>query len=134
VNGTQFLSAGSYAFFCSVHGSSMSGTLNVTGTPLAKPAVALKVRSKSLDQALRKDEVKVKATITGGSGQEAAAVDLRLGKKKIGVTQTTTTTRVLKIPLTSKGQNLLEDRSSAKLKAGATIEFGDPASAKGTLK
>ncbi len=37
VNGTQYLAAGDYAFYCGVHGVSMSSTLHVTGTPLARP-------------------------------------------------------------------------------------------------
>jgi plastocyanin len=134
VNGTQYLALGTYPFFCSVHPSEMSATLNVnSGTPLPRPDVELKVKTKSLAQALRKAEVKVKVTITGGSG-ETAQVDLKLGKKKIGISSATNTTKTLKIALTNKGHNALEDKASAKVKATAAIDFGEPDTAKGTLK
>src|SRR4051794_34349683 len=47
VQGTQFLTAGTYTFFCSVHPSTMQATLNVTsnGTPQARPSAQLSVRS-----------------------------------------------------------------------------------------
>lgn len=134
VNGTQYLALGSYPFICTVHPSTMSATLNVNaGTPLPRPDVELKVKTKSLDQALRKAEIKVKVTITGGSGEQAE-VDLRLGKKKIGITSTTNTTKVLKIALTKKGRRALEKKDKAKVKATASIDFGEPATAKRKLK
>src|SRR3954454_18257550 len=39
VDGTQYLAAGDYAFFCSVHPTTMSGTVHVTGNgaPQARP-------------------------------------------------------------------------------------------------
>jgi hypothetical protein len=134
VNGTQYLTLGSYAFICTIHPSTMQAGLNVNaGTPLPRPEVALKVKTTKLDQAVRRSEVKVKATITGGTGEEAT-VNLKLGKKTIGVAESTTITRVLKIELTRKGERRLEDRNRAKVKAEATIDFGSPVRAKGTLR
>ena len=133
VNGTQYLALGSYPFVCTVH-PGMSSSLNVNaGAPLARPAVELKVKSRSLDQVVRKKAVKVKATVTGGQG-EGAEVNVLLGKRTIGIAREAFSTGVLKIRLTGKGHSRLENRGKAKIRAEATIEFGDPASAKRKLK
>jgi plastocyanin len=133
VDGSQYLPLGSYSFNCTVHPGMVSG-LNVdAGSPLPRPEVKLKVKTRSLAQAVKKAEVKVKVTISGGSG-EAAEVDLRLGKRRIGVTSSASRTSTVKIALTKKGRSALERRNKAKVKAGATIDFGSPARAKRTLK
>jgi plastocyanin len=132
VNGTQYLFQASYPFTCTIH-FGMNGTLNVNaGSPLPRPEIALKFKTKSLEQALRKDEVKVKATINFNIGEEAK-VDLRLGKKALGSARTTSP-GVLKIKLTKKGQAALESKSKATVTASASIDFGSPAKAKATLK
>lgn len=133
VNGSQYAEAGSYPFLCTIHPATMTGTLNVAGTPLPRPAVSLKIKSRRLAQVVKKRAVKVKTTIDGGQG-EAAEVNVKLGKKTIGIAKSTTSTGVLKIKLTRKGQRRLENRGKAKLRAEATIDFGSPASAKRVLK
>ena len=133
VPGTQYLSLGAYSFICTVH-SGMAGTLNVNlGVPKPRPTITLKVKTKSLAQAVKKAEVKVKVTITGGSGEEAE-VKLKLGKKAIGVPTAVTASRTVKIALTNKGHSALEKKEKASVKAEASIEFGGPATAKGSLK
>jgi plastocyanin len=133
VNGTQYLALGSYAFICTVHPATMAANLNVNaGTPLPRPGVSLKVKTSDLDQAVRQRAVKVKVTITGGSGEEAE-IGLKLGKKTIG-SGATNATKKLKIKLTKKGRAALAKKDKAKVKAAATIDFGAPATAKGTLK
>jgi len=132
VNGTQYIGAGGHAFLCTIHPSTMQGTLNVSGTPLARPELKAKVKSKSLDQAVGQSAVKVKVTITGGSG-ERAEVDLKLGKKKIGGAATRKT-KTVKVKLTKKGRRLLAKKNKAKVKAEASIDFGSPAKASRVLK
>jgi len=133
VNGTQYAAIGAYPFSCTIH-PGMNSSLNVNaGAPLARPDVELAVKTKSLKQALKKAEVKVRATITGGSGEQAD-IDLKLGKKKIGIGTATTSTKVLKIALTKKGHSALERKTKATVTATAAIEFGEPDTAKGKLK
>jgi plastocyanin len=52
VNGTDKLGAGSYAFFCTIHPTTMNGTLTVAGDPVApdttQPTVDARVDSGSL--------------------------------------------------------------------------------------
>ena len=132
VNGTQYLPLGTYAFSCTVH-PGMNSSLNVNaGIPKQLPTVALKVKTKSLDQALKKG-VKVEVTITGGSGEQAE-VTLKLGNKVIGGPATTTATGTVKMKLNKKGKSAFAKKDKAKVTAAAAIDFGAPASAKSTLK
>src|SRR5215203_2999418 len=56
VDGTQYLSTGDYAFFCTVHPTTMNGTLHVTGggTPVARPSATLKLKSRKISKAIKK--------------------------------------------------------------------------------
>ena len=133
VNGTQYLGTGSYAFICTIHPATMSGTLNVAGTSLARPELSLEVKSGKLARVLRSGEVKVKAKVSGGSGEEAE-VTAAVGKREIAKPKSTARTRVLKLKLTKQGRELLAKRGKAKVKARGSIEFGSPATAKRVLK
>ena len=133
VNGTQYVGPGSYSFICTIHPATMQATLNVAGTPLARPELSLKVKSGNLAQALRSGEVKVEAKVSGGSGEEAE-VTAQLGKREIAKPKSTSRTRALKLKLTKKGRKLLAKRGKAKIKARGSIEFGSPATAKRVLK
>jgi plastocyanin len=133
VPGTQYLGLGSYPFICTIH-AGMAATLNVNaGAPLPRPAVRVKLKTKSIDQALGSGEVKVKATITGGSGEEAV-VSLKLGKRRIASPEEASRTKTLKLELSSKGKRALEKRAAAKLRVEARIDFGSPARATGKLR
>jgi plastocyanin len=128
VNGTQFLPAGGYPFFCSVHGASMSGTLNVTGTPLARPMAGIKILSKKLDQVVSSGRLKVQIT-------SASAVDLvaKLGAKTIASANPAGSATVL-MKVTRSGKSALAKKSSAKVAVTGTVEFGDPVTVKRKLK
>jgi len=133
VNGTQYLDRGVYPFFCSIH-DGMTSTLNVnSGTPLPRPELRLKLKTKDLDRVVRKGALRVKAAITGGSGEEAE-VEVRLGKKRLAKTGSTRRSKVLKLRLTKKGRAALAKRAKAKLKLLGTIEFGEPERAKAKLR
>src|SRR5205814_419428 len=56
VSGTQYLTTGTYTFFCSVHPSTMQATLVVGpgGTPQARPHADLSLRTKKLSKARKK--------------------------------------------------------------------------------
>src|SRR3954452_19844257 len=56
VDGTQYLGAGNYTFFCTIHPSTMQATLHITGngTPQARPSATLGVKGKSLSKAIKK--------------------------------------------------------------------------------
>src|SRR6266508_3159973 len=83
VQGTQFLSAGNYSFFCSVHPSTMQATLQVTGNgmPQARPSAQVSVRSKKLAKASKKG---ILVAITATAKVDGASLVAKLGKTTIG--------------------------------------------------
>src|SRR3954471_4485508 len=56
VDGTQYLTAGTYTFFCTIHPTEMQATLVVTsnGTPQARPTASLTSKTKTISKALKK--------------------------------------------------------------------------------
>ncbi len=130
VNGTQYLSAGSYPFICTIH-PSMQATLNVTGTGLPRPTVDLVVTSRKLSKVVRKGKLAVKATTTGSP---EVALSAALGKRPIagGNLPAGATTAVLK--LNKAGRQALADKEKATIKVTGTIDFGAADTAKAKLK
>ena len=134
VNGTQYLAPGSYPFICTIHPTTMTGDLIVgTGTPLARPAVAVKILDKKLQTVLKNKKLKVKLTATGSGN---VPVDAFLGKKTItSRTQVDAPgSTVLKLPLTTKGRKALAKKAKAKVTVKSSIDFGSPVQASAKLK
>jgi plastocyanin len=131
VNGTQYLSAGSYSFFCTIHPDTMQATLNVTGTGLPRPTVDVAVSSRKLSKVLKKGKLAVKVATTGAPEVALAAV---LGKRTIatGTVRAGGTTAGLK--LTKSGRQALAGKDKATVKVTGSIEFGVPDTAKAKLK
>jgi plastocyanin len=135
VNGTQHLSTGAYPFFCTVHPTTMQGTLQVTGagTPQARPSATLKLRTKTISKAVKKGlSVAVNASTNVGGAELVA----KLGKATIGRTSTSLApgqqTKVVK--LSKSGKSKLGAKGKATVKVTANIPFGSPATAKAKLK
>jgi len=137
VDGTQYLSSGSYQFMCTIH-QGMNATLQVGpgGTPAARPQVALKVLSPSLRSVTGSGKLKVKVTATTPSTGVvvAAKKGAKTLTKSAHVDLPGGTSRTLKLALTSGGRKALGDVSRASVKALATVSFGSTATAKKTLK
>ncbi|HEX2360009.1 MAG TPA: hypothetical protein VHH72_09360 [Solirubrobacterales bacterium] len=130
VRGTQYLPLGSYPFSCTIH-LGMNSTLDVnSGTPQPRPTVAVKLTSTKLAKVVAKRKVATKVTLTG---TEAATVTVRLGKKQLG-TATTAKSGGLPVKLSAKNAAALGAKRKAKLKLEASVDFGSPAKASGTLK
>jgi plastocyanin len=135
VNGTQYLSSGDYPFFCTVHPTTMQGTLRVTGAgaPQTRPGATLKLRTKTISKAIKKGLLVAVNATTQVSGVELTA---KLGKATLGKTTTSlaagTQTKTLK--LTKAGKSKLSAKGKATVKVTADIPFGAPATAKTKLK
>jgi len=134
VDGTQYLSTGDYAFFCTVHPTTMNGTLHVTGggTPVARPSATLKLKSRKISKALKKGlQVAVNAS-TKIDGVELLA---KLGKTTIGKATVSLAAgpQVDVVKLNKAGKSKLRGKSSAKVSVTASIPFGSPASTKAKL-
>jgi plastocyanin len=135
VNGTQYLGSGDYAFFCSVHPSTMNATLRVTGagSPVPRPQATLAPKGKSLAKALKQG---IKLAVTATSSANDVTFAAKLGKATIGRTTTSLVagaqTKVVK--LSKAGKSKLRGKSKATVTISAEIPFGPPASAKVKLK
>jgi plastocyanin len=141
VDGSQYLTTGSYEFYCSIH-SFMRGQLNVTanGTPVPRPGggedrvppdLSIALRRASLRKLVRSKRIVVRTSL-----DEAATLKLR-GVLKRGRRRATIATRTLRLDrsgtravslrLTRGGRKLLRGRSSAliEVRARATDAAGN---------
>lgn len=134
VQGTQYLSAGDYAFFCTVH-LNMVATLHVTsnGTPQARPSASLTVRSRKLSKVSKKG---LQVAITASTKVDGASLVAKLGKATIGKANGVSLSsgqQFATVKLSKAGKNKLKNKSKASVTVTASIPFGSPASGKAKL-
>jgi plastocyanin len=134
VDGTQYLSSGNYAFLCTVHPTTMNGTLSVTGagTPLSRPQAALSLKSKSLAKAIKKG---ILVSIEASTKIDGVTLTAKLGKATIGKATVSLAAGAQAdlVKLSKAGKSKLRARDTAKVTVTAEIPFGSPASAKAKL-
>jgi plastocyanin len=135
VQGTQYLSAGSYTFFCSVHPTTMQATLVVTGngTPQPRPSATLSVRSKKISKVSKKGLL---VAINATAKVDDVSLVAKLGKATIGKVDGLSLSsgqQFAKLKLTKSGKHKLASKSKASVTVTAAIPFGAPASAKTKL-
>jgi plastocyanin len=135
VQGTQYLSAGSYTFFCSVHPSTMQATLQVTGngTPQARPSATLSLRSKKISKVAKKG---VLVAINASAKVDGVSLTAKLGKTTIGKVDGLSLAagqQFATVKLTKAGKSKLSKKSKASISVTADIPFGSPASGKAKL-
>ena len=135
VQGTQYLSAGTYTFFCTVHPTTMQATLVVdpNGTPQARPSATAKVRTKTISKAVTKG---LQVSVTASTQVNGATVTAKLGKATIGkkTASLSAGAQTVKVKLSKSGKSKLTKKSSAKVSVTADIPFGAPAKANANLK
>jgi plastocyanin len=135
VQGTQYLSAGTYTFFCTVHPTTMQATLVVTGngTPQARPSASLTVRSRKLSKVSKKG---LQVAITASAKVDGASLVAKLGKATIGKADGLSLSsgqQFATVKLSKAGKNKLKNKSKASVTVTASIPFGSPASGKAKL-
>ena len=135
VDGTQYLPAGDYPFFCTVHPTTMQGTLHLTGngTPQARPAATVTLRTKTISKAIKKGLL---VSVNASTAVSGATLTAKLGKATIGKTSTSLASgaQTKTVKLSKAGKSKLGKKSSAKVSVTAEIPFGAPATAKAKLK
>jgi len=134
VDGTQYLAAGDYTFFCTIHPTTMQATLHVTanGTPQARPSATAKVRTKKISRALKG----LMVAITASAKIDGATVTAKLGKATIGraTAELFAGAQTVRLKLSKAGKSKLTKKSSAKVGVTVEIPFGTPATAKANLR
>lgn len=135
VQGTQYLPAGTYSFFCTVHPTTMQATLIVdpNGTPQARPSASLKLKTKTISKAIKKGLL---VSVNASTSVSGATLTAKLGKATIGKTGTSLAAGAQnkKLKLSKAGRSKLAMKSGAKVTVTADIPFGAPATAKTKLK
>jgi plastocyanin len=135
VNGTQYLSAGDYTFYCTIHPTTMQATLHVTsnGTPQARPTAQVSVKSRKLAKVTKKG---VQVAVTTSAKVDGASLVAKLGKATIGKVDNLSLAagqQFATIKLSKSGKNKLKNKSKASVSVVASIPFGSPASGKAKL-
>jgi plastocyanin len=137
VTGTQYLAAGNYTFFCSIHPTTMQATLHVTsnGTPQARPSATLSLVSKKISKVAKKGKLLVGVNMT--APVDGASLVASLGKATLGRANSLSLKagqQTVAIGLGKSAKNKLAKKSKASVTLTADIPFGSPASGKGKLK
>jgi plastocyanin len=138
VEGTQYLTTGSYAFICTVHPLSMTANLSVSalGAPVARPQIDVLLAKGKLEKIAKKG--KVQATVKALTKSDGIALELALGKSVIATQKAFNLAagqqRKVTLKLNKAGKSKLAKAGSAKLKLTGEVPFGAPDSAKKTYK
>ena len=129
VTGTEYLTTGTYPFFCSIH-PGMEATLEVSsaGTPVPRPqpGVTVKVVSRDLQRVVESGKVKLKirsskASLTVGARAKAGKSSIALGSKKLKWDGGEDT---VKLRLSDSARKALRKKNRAKLIATVTADHG----------
>jgi plastocyanin len=137
VAGTQYLTTGTYQFFCNLHPFEMSGTLSVgpAGAPAARPDIEVTVVGSKLDKVASKGKLPVKVQALTRS--DDVSLELKLGKavlaSKSNLDLAAGQTQKITLKLSKAGKSKLAAKSKATVKLTGTVPFGSPDTAKKKL-
>jgi copper binding plastocyanin/azurin family protein len=136
LDGTQYLQAGTYTFFCTIHPTQMQATLVVTGsgTPQPRPSATLTIRAKKIAKVVKKG---IPVALTTSAKIDDVSLVAKLGKATIGKAGDLSLAQgqvFETIKLSKAGKSKLRKKSAAKVSVTADIPFGAPARAKANLK
>ena len=139
VEGAQYLADGTYPFICSIHSTSMSGDLIISGgTPQVrpKPQVSLTILAQKLKVVRKTGRLKVK--VKGVTSASGISLTVSKGKKKLGsasgISVAEGKSKTVSVKLTGKGKKAIEKGKKVLFQVKATVKGGKPASAKRTLR
>lgn len=138
VDGTQYLTAGTYAFLCTIHPLSMQGALQVSGagTPVARPSIDVIAAKGKVSKVAKKGKLPV--TVKALTAANKITLTLKLGKSTIGsqaeFNLVAGQQRKLSVKLTKAGKKQLRKKKKATVKVIGDVRFGASDTAKSNLK
>ena len=131
VEGTEYLTTGSYDFYCTIH-PGMEATLEVTsaGTPVPRPkpeGVSVKILSKSLDRVVETGKLKLRVSsrrgeVVVGARAKKRKTTIALGSKKVEFDKADE--RTVRLKLSDSAREALDKRKSVTVTATATANHG----------
>jgi plastocyanin len=139
VAGTQYLEAGTYGFFCTIHGPSMKGTLTVDagkGEVVARPKIKVSIPKQPLKKVRKSGKLKVKVkavTKSRGISLKAKKGSKTLGKSS-GLNLAAGAGRTVKLRLKPAGRKAIKKGRKADVSVKGSVAFGKPGKAKRTLR
>ena len=138
VRGTQYLEAGSYPFFCSVHPATMSGELQVTdsGTPAERPSLRLAIPAQRLGAVAARGILRV--TVSSPGAASRGSLKVQVGKSAIrpatALELAAGATREIRVKIPAKVRRAIKGRRSVAVAAEAEVRFGSPVNARRVIK
>lgn len=133
IPGTQYLTPGTYGFYCTIHTTAMSGQLVVdaSGTAVPRPSVKLSVLKQKLNAVRNQGKLKVK--LTGTTASSGVHISASAGNKKLGsvsgVSVAAGASKTVVVKLTSAGKKALKNKKKVSVSVKGSVPFGKPASA-----
>lgn len=137
LEGTQYLAAGEYPFFCSIHPSEMTATLKVEGgSPLPRPSIGVALPRQSLGKVRRTGRLvtRVKAATDSAGVQLSARLRKRVLARSSKLDLAAGEQRKVVLKLSRKARKQLKGLRKARVKLTGTVPFGAPASASRVLR
>jgi plastocyanin len=138
VEGTQYLNEGEYPFFCTLHGLSMGGQLEVSsqGTVVPRPAARLAIPTQKLRTVRKSGIIKVSAKALVGS--PVLSISAKSGAVTVasagGIRLGPGATRTVRLKLSRAGRKAVSKGRRAVISVRGSVEFGSPVSAKRTVR
>lgn len=139
VAGTQYLNAGTYPFFCTLHGSGMSGELVVegnTGAVVARPSIRVLIPAQSLGKVRKSGRIKVR--VKANTSSRGIRIGARKGRKAVTsspkLSLAAGASRIVNLKLSRAGRKAVAKGRKVAISAVGTVAFGKPSSAKRKLR
>ena len=139
VAGTQYLQAGAYPFFCTLHGASMSGELIVEGdrgAVAARPSIRVSIPGQRLKKVRKSGKLRVR--VKAKTASSGIRIGISRGKKEIAsasrISLKAGTARTVKIKLNRKARKAISKGRKVALSATATVDFGKSSRARRSLR
>jgi plastocyanin len=139
VAGAQYLAGGDYPFFCTLHGLSMSGILEVdgdTGTLFERPSIKVSVPSQRLRPVRRSGRLKVR--VRAATRSAGVRLVVKRGKRVIGSASNISLaggrTRIVTVRLSRAGRKAISRGRKQVVSVRGTVAFGRPSATRAALR